>query len=185
MLKNCIDYAFFYCFLVKFTKINGILSNFERKNRKKFKQLLMLRSFSGCLYKKKCTQKGKPWICKDSVLFWVHNDIIFSHALIKLEGRFSEFSLRLFAIEPLDANIWQQKWKTYLAWRVNRFGFFIFSFFLILIYFSYILIKKEQSVMDHTLEKEGQRCGKKEFYHPGTVKKGKKKNFLFVDSVSL
>ena len=53
LLKNCIDYAFFYCFLVKFTKINGILSNFELKNREKFKQLLRLRTFSGCLYKKK------------------------------------------------------------------------------------------------------------------------------------
>ena len=50
--KNCIDYAFFHCFLVKFTKIHGILSNFERKNRKKFMQLLRLRPFSGCLYKK-------------------------------------------------------------------------------------------------------------------------------------
>ena len=26
----------FYCFLVKFTRFNGILSNFERKNREKF-----------------------------------------------------------------------------------------------------------------------------------------------------
>ena len=38
LLKNFIDYAFFYCFLVKFTKVGGILSNFERKNRSKFKQ---------------------------------------------------------------------------------------------------------------------------------------------------
>ena len=51
LLKNCIDYAFFHCFLVKFTKIHGI-SNFEHKNRKKIKQLLRLRPVSGCLQKK-------------------------------------------------------------------------------------------------------------------------------------
>ena len=28
-LKICIDYPFFHCFLGKFTKIHGILSNFE------------------------------------------------------------------------------------------------------------------------------------------------------------
>ena len=33
----CIDYAFFHCFLVKFTKFHGIFSNFGRKKRKKFK----------------------------------------------------------------------------------------------------------------------------------------------------
>ena len=49
LLKNCIDYAFFHCFLVKFTKIHGILSNFVRKNRKKFNKLLRLRPDSGCL----------------------------------------------------------------------------------------------------------------------------------------
>ena len=32
--------------------MNGILNNFERTNRERFKQLLRLRSFSGCLYKK-------------------------------------------------------------------------------------------------------------------------------------
>ena len=32
-------------------------SNFEREDREKSKQLLRLRSFSGCLYKKKCIRK--------------------------------------------------------------------------------------------------------------------------------
>ena len=43
---------FFHCFPVKFTKIHGILSNFEPKNREKFKQILGLRLVSGCFYKK-------------------------------------------------------------------------------------------------------------------------------------
>ena len=57
LLKDYNDFAFFHCFLVKFTKIHGILSNLERENREKFKQLLRLRSFSGCLYKKEVLSK--------------------------------------------------------------------------------------------------------------------------------
>ena len=38
LLKNCIDYALFHCFLVKFTKFQGILSNFETQKGGKTKQ---------------------------------------------------------------------------------------------------------------------------------------------------
>ena len=52
LLKKCIVFPFFHCFLGKCTQMHGILSNFEPKIRKKFKQLLRLRRVSGCLYKK-------------------------------------------------------------------------------------------------------------------------------------
>ena len=42
LLKNGIDYAFVHCFLVKFTKIHGILSNFEPLNSQGWKNLKLL-----------------------------------------------------------------------------------------------------------------------------------------------
>ena len=56
LLKNCIDYAFFHCFLVKFTKIHGISSNFEPQKGGKTKQLPGLEK-SQVAYKKKCTHE--------------------------------------------------------------------------------------------------------------------------------
>ena len=70
-----------------------ISSNFEPKNREKFKQLLRLRSFSGCLYKKKCTY-SLCWLC---CFAWRVNEFPISWPLFPLPL----FLFRIFVVFSL------------------------------------------------------------------------------------